>query len=177
MTARRCAEVTLQHGYRYFVGTAASDASSNYSFTTPGYASTYGHGSAVGYGNYASGSFSSNTIITPPQTYNVHKPALTIAIKMSNNEKSLEPYGMVMAGVKARPSDAAFLIQSLPKSRQIAPAVENRRARMAPGRSLSALVPGSNKMLHPLKRISRKAGYCCEARSCNSNGLKKTDEK
>src|SRR3984893_12221793 len=44
MTARRCAEVTPQHGYRYFVGTAASDASSNYSFTTPGYASTYGHG-------------------------------------------------------------------------------------------------------------------------------------
>jgi hypothetical protein len=34
MTARRCAEATLQHGYRYFVGTAASDASSNYSFTT-----------------------------------------------------------------------------------------------------------------------------------------------
>jgi len=116
MTARRCAEVTLQHGYRYFVGTAASDASSNYSFTTPGYASTYGQGSAVGYGNYASGTFSSNTIITPPQTFNIHKPALTIAIKMSNNEKSLEPYGMVMAGVKARPRDAAFLIQSLPKS-------------------------------------------------------------
>ena len=116
MTARRCAEVTLQHGFRYFVGTAASDASSNYSFTTPGYASTYGQGSAVGYGNYATGNFSSNTIITPPQTYNIHKPALTIAIKMSNNEKSLEPYGMVLAGVKARPRDAAFLIQSLPKS-------------------------------------------------------------
>ncbi|HKB91807.1 MAG TPA: hypothetical protein VKC60_14920 [Opitutaceae bacterium] len=116
MTARRCAEVTLQHGYRYFVGTAASDASSNYSFTTPGYASTYGHGSAVGYGNFASGNFSSNTVITPPQTYNVNKPALTVAIKMSNDEKSLEPYGMVIAGVKSRPRDAAFLIQSLPKS-------------------------------------------------------------
>ena len=116
MTARRCAEVTLQHGYRYFVGTAASDASSNYSFTTPGYASTYGHGSAVGYGNFASGNFSSNTIITPPQTYNIHKAALTVAIKMSNDEKSLEPYGMVISGVKVRPRDAAFLIQSLPKS-------------------------------------------------------------
>jgi hypothetical protein len=116
MTARRSAEVTLQHGYRYFVGIAVADASSNYSFTTPGYASTYGHGSAVGYGNYASGSFSSNTIITPPQTYNVHKPALSVAIKMSNDEKSLEPYGMVIGGVKARPRDASFLIQSLPKS-------------------------------------------------------------
>src|SRR5258707_7698261 len=116
MTARRCAELTLQHGYRYFVGTAASDASSNYSFTTPGYASTYGQGSAIGYGNYASGSFSSNTTITPPQTYNVYKPALSVAIKMSNDEKSLEPYGMVIAGVRVRPRDAAFLIQSLPKS-------------------------------------------------------------
>ena len=116
MTARRCAELTLQHGYRYFVGTAASDASSNYSFTTPGYASTYGQGSAIGYGNYASGSFSSNTTITPPQTYNVYKPALSVAIKMSNDEKSLEPYGMVIAGVRVRPRDAAFLIQSLTKS-------------------------------------------------------------
>jgi hypothetical protein len=107
---------SMQHGYRYFVGTAASDASSNSSFTTPGYASTYGHGSAVGYGNYATGNFSSNTIITPPQTYNIHKPALTVAIKMSNDEKSLEPYGMVISGVKVRPRDAAFLIQSLPKS-------------------------------------------------------------
>jgi len=116
MTARRCAEVTLQNGYRYFVGTAASDASSNYSFTTHGHASTYGQGSAVGYGNYSSGGFSSNTIITPPQIYNVRKPALTIAIKMSNNEKSLEPCGMVISGVKASLRNAAFLIQSLPKS-------------------------------------------------------------
>ena len=116
MAARRCAEVTLQHGYRYFVGTSASDMSTNSSFSTPGYASTYGRGSAVGYGNYASGSFSSNTVITPPQTYNIHKPALTVAIKMSNDEKSLEPYGMVIQGVKARPRDAAFLVQSLPKS-------------------------------------------------------------
>jgi hypothetical protein len=116
MAARRCAEVTLQHSYRYFVGTSASDQSVNYSFSTPGYASTYGQGSAVGYGNYASGSFSSNTIITPPQTYNIHKPALTVAIKMSNDEKSLEPYGMVIQGVKVHPRDAAFLVQSLPKS-------------------------------------------------------------
>jgi hypothetical protein len=116
MAARRSAEVTLQHGYRYFVGTSASDASSNYSFSTPGYASTYGQGSAVGYGNYATGNFSSNTIITPPQTYNIHKPALTVSIKMSNDEKSLEPYGMVLQGVRVSPRDAAFLVQSLPKN-------------------------------------------------------------
>jgi len=41
---------------------------------------------------------------------------LTIAIKMSNDEKSLERNGLVAGGVKARPRDAAFLIQSLPKS-------------------------------------------------------------
>lgn len=36
MTALRCAEVTLAHGYRYFVGTSVSDLSGQTSFTTPG---------------------------------------------------------------------------------------------------------------------------------------------
>jgi hypothetical protein len=36
MAALRCAEVTLEHGYRYFVLVAVSDVSSNASFTTPG---------------------------------------------------------------------------------------------------------------------------------------------
>ena len=42
MAALRCADVTLQHGYRYFVGIRMADLSSNSSFTTPGYANTYG---------------------------------------------------------------------------------------------------------------------------------------
>jgi hypothetical protein len=40
MAALRCADVTLQHGYRYFVGVSMADLSTNASFTTPGYANT-----------------------------------------------------------------------------------------------------------------------------------------
>ena len=42
MAMLRCADVTLQHGYRYFVVTGVSDVSRTLSFTTPGYANTYG---------------------------------------------------------------------------------------------------------------------------------------
>ena len=38
---------------------------------------------------------------------------MVLAIKMSNNEKSLEPYGALIFGNRARPKDAAFLSQSL----------------------------------------------------------------
>ncbi|SRR5258708_8050508 len=109
MTALRCAEVTLAHGYRYFVGIGASDLSGQTSFTTPGYAQTFG--TAYGFGNYARGT--ATTVVTPPQTINFYKPAIMISIKMSNDEKSLAPLGMVINGQKATPRDAAFLKQSL----------------------------------------------------------------
>jgi hypothetical protein len=109
MTALRCAEVTIAHGYRYFVGTSAGDMSSQSSFTTPGYAQTYGSASA--YGNFATGT--ATTTYVPPQRFNVNKPALMVSIKMSNDQKALEPYGMVINGQKTRPRDAAFLKQSL----------------------------------------------------------------
>ena len=54
MAALRCAEVTLQHGYRYFVVTNVADLSGNSSFTTPGYAQTPGYANA--FGNFATGS-------------------------------------------------------------------------------------------------------------------------
>jgi hypothetical protein len=38
MAALRCADVTLQHGYRYFVGVSMADVSTSSSFSTPGYA-------------------------------------------------------------------------------------------------------------------------------------------
>jgi hypothetical protein len=109
MAALRCADATIQHGYRYFVGTGMADLSSNSSFTTPGYASTYG--TAFGYGNYATAN--ATTIYTPPQRFNIYKPAISVSIRMSNDEKSLEPLGMVISGQKVRPRDAAFLQQSL----------------------------------------------------------------
>jgi hypothetical protein len=109
MTALRCAEVTLKNGYRYFVGTSIADLSSQSSFTTPGYAHTYG--SATAFGNYATGT--ATTTITPPQTFSFYKPGIMVSIKMSNNEKSLESFGIVINGQKVRPKDAAFLSQSL----------------------------------------------------------------
>jgi hypothetical protein len=109
MTALRCSEVTLGHGYRYFVATEVVDMSSQSSFTTPGYAQTYGSASA--YGNFITGT--ATTTFTPPRTVNIHKPGLMVAIKMSNNQRSLEPLGTVVNGQKVTPKDAAFLSNSL----------------------------------------------------------------
>jgi hypothetical protein len=95
MLLLRCAEFTLEHGYRYFVVTGVSDMSRLSSFTTPGTAttSTYGNISGLGYGsNAATLTAQSDTTFTPPQTTNVYKPALVDWIKMSNSEKALEPY-------------------------------------------------------------------------------------
>jgi hypothetical protein len=109
MAALRCAEVTLEHGYRYFVVTGISNVSGTSSFTTPGYAHTYG--SAYGFGNFATGS--ATTTIVPPQTYTFFKPGVMVSIKMANNESSLEKFGCFLFGRQARPKDAAFLSQSL----------------------------------------------------------------
>ena len=68
-------------------------------------------GSVFGYGNYATAN--ATTVITPPQTFNIHKPAITLSIKMSNDSKSLEPFGTSLLGQKAHPKDAAFLSNSL----------------------------------------------------------------
>jgi hypothetical protein len=109
MAALRCAEVTLEHGYRYFIPIGAADVSGATSFTTPGYAQTYG--SAFGTGNFATGT--ATTTYTPPQTYRFFKPGVTLTIKMSNNAKSLQPSESFMFGHHTEPKDAAFLRQSL----------------------------------------------------------------
>ena len=94
MAALRCAEVTLAHGYRYFVETGASHTS----FTSSGYAQAYCYPTA--FGNFAIGTASTPYI--PPQQFYVYKPALTVSIKMSNDQKALEPYGMVINGQKVQ---------------------------------------------------------------------------
>jgi hypothetical protein len=109
MALLRCADVTLQHGYRYFVVTGVSDVSRTSSFTTPGYANTYG--SAVAFGNYATGS--ATTYVTPPQTFRFYKPGIQVAIQMANDQKQLETNALVLNGRKATPQDATFLTQSL----------------------------------------------------------------
>jgi hypothetical protein len=109
MTMLRCAELTLTHGYHYFILIAVTDMSSQSSFTIPGYATTYG--SVSGSRNFAT--LTTNTVSTPPQTFNFNKPAAMVTIKMSNNESSLEPMGRVVDGGMQRPQDAAFLGNSL----------------------------------------------------------------
>jgi hypothetical protein len=79
MAALRCAEVTLQHGYRYFVLMSVADHSGTTSFTTPGYAHTTGYANASG--NFATGS--ATTIVTPPQTHTFYKPGVQVATRMS----------------------------------------------------------------------------------------------
>jgi hypothetical protein len=106
LTALRCADVTLAHGYHYFVINAASDISKHFSFTTPGSAQTSGFISDFG-------NFNATTTYTPPQTFSIYKPALMVAIRMSNNEQALEPLGMTINGRRVAPKDAAFLSQSL----------------------------------------------------------------
>jgi hypothetical protein len=113
MAGLRACDVTLQHGYRYFVLTSASDVSSQGSFTTPGYASTYGSAQAYGFGNFVNVYGTSSTVYNPPQTFNIYKPGVVITIKMANSEAALEPYGLFVDGQKARPRDAAFFGNSL----------------------------------------------------------------
>jgi len=109
MAAVRCAEVTLVHGYRYFVGTGASHLGTQSSFTTPSIAQIYCKPTA--FGTFAIGTASTPYI--PPQQFYVYKPALTVSIKMSNDQKALEPYGMVIDGQKVSPRDAALKKASL----------------------------------------------------------------
>ena len=72
MTALRCADVTLKNRYRYFVGTSIADLSSQSSFTTPGYAQTYG--SATAFGNYATGT-ATTTIIHLKRLTFINRPS------------------------------------------------------------------------------------------------------
>jgi hypothetical protein len=88
---------------------SASEVSGSSSFTVPGYAQT--NGSAITNGNFTTGT--ATTTITPPQTFSFFKPGVMLAIKMSNDEKSLEPYEAIIFGIRTHPKDAAFLLQSL----------------------------------------------------------------
>jgi hypothetical protein len=95
--------------FRYFVVTNAADLSGNSSFTTPGYAQTSGYANA--FGNFATGS--ATTTYQPPRTFTFYKPGVQLAIRMSNDQRTLEAAGIVFNGQRVRPKDAAFLSNSL----------------------------------------------------------------
>ena len=68
----RCAELALNHGYKYFVIVDSKNYSSYGTYTTPIIANT--NGSGYSYGRHAYGS--SITTITGGQTYSYVKPGL-----------------------------------------------------------------------------------------------------
>jgi hypothetical protein len=86
----RCADLTLERGYRCFVADGWSDQSSNGGFTMPGSVSTtWSHG-------YAS------SIIMPPTYVPIHKPAASITITMGRTPEDL-------AGHTGRILDATYV--------------------------------------------------------------------
>jgi hypothetical protein len=111
MTTLRCADLTLQRGYRYFVVTGYRDLSTNSAVTLPGYTSTNVYGNVSSLGSFTGNAYST---IMPPQTLQVSKPAVMVAIKMGNDDKVLLPFGIVAAnGQRIGALDAAFMQQSI----------------------------------------------------------------
>jgi hypothetical protein len=82
MTALRCCEVTLSHGFRYFKELNTADLSVNTSATIPGFATTTSYANAYGFGNFATAQGNSFTTIQPPQTIGFHKPVFRVTIQM-----------------------------------------------------------------------------------------------
>lgn len=82
MTALRCCEVTLSHGFRYFKELNMADLSVNTSATIPGFATTTSYANAYGFGNFATAQGNSFTTIQPPQTIGFHKPFFRVTIQM-----------------------------------------------------------------------------------------------
>lgn len=75
-TLLRSAELTLEHGYKFFAIIDANSYTSNSTYTTP--TQSYTTGSAYGTGNYAYGSATTTT--TGGQTYNISKPGASNTI-------------------------------------------------------------------------------------------------
>ncbi len=73
----RAAEVTLEHGYKYFAIADEANSESVSAFTTPGSAQTTG--TAYVYGNQAT--YSEHTTYDPPQTYFVSKPRTGLLVR------------------------------------------------------------------------------------------------
>ena len=94
----RAADLTLQHGFKYFALINENDSTTEQSFTTTGHANTTGE--VYAYGNNAT--YSSNTTYTPGQTYTFHKPKSGLMIRCF----ATKPEGISVF-------DAAFLRQSL----------------------------------------------------------------
>ena len=84
-TLTRAAELAKQYGYYKFYIEQDGDISDYSIITIPGSSTTTGNisGNYYNYGNsgYYSGLYSSTTIYTPPQTYNIKKPGFFAVVQ------------------------------------------------------------------------------------------------
>jgi hypothetical protein len=115
MATLRCADVTLQHGFRYFITTSFADISTTAAFTTPGYGYTSGSAYGTSVGGFTNVYGSASTIYTPPMTRTFLKPGVVVTIRMGNDRTALERFAVwvPLLGRKSEPKDAAFLSQSV----------------------------------------------------------------
>jgi hypothetical protein len=109
MTALRCADVTLQHGYCYFVITGAADVSRHLSYTTPGYATTHSYAAPAGSEISRLAVVVRTRPLCRPEQSPSTSPAYRSRSRCPTTKQLLEPSGALFKAQKARPKDAAFL--------------------------------------------------------------------
>jgi hypothetical protein len=94
MALLRAAEVTSQHGYRFFSIATTQDTGTIAHVMIPGSATT----------TFVSPTLAT-TSFTPGGAVGIHKPGITLTIQMANDQKTLAGLGIVY--------DAAYLQNSL----------------------------------------------------------------
>ena len=87
---KRCADLTLQQGFRYFSAEDWADESSTESITFPGSVNSSASVNGTVYGNSFSAYGTENSIVRPPSTLNLNRPAGSVTIKMGNDQSALE---------------------------------------------------------------------------------------
>ena len=93
---KRCAQLTLNNGYKYFIILAGREDDNAGYFSTPTRIVSNGYGNGSGYGNYGYGQFQgnynnyyhSNTTVYGGQTYRMDKLTENVVIKMLPNNKN-----------------------------------------------------------------------------------------
>ena len=95
---RRCAELTLQSGYKYFVMLAATSSDDQSEYTTPTTAQIFGsedmrmggsvqndYNGSMTYGGSGTGNYSASTVVTPGKTFVTNRYQDTVIIKLTNS--------------------------------------------------------------------------------------------
>lgn len=100
---KRCADVTLQNGFRYFSAENWDDESSTESITFPGSVDSSATVNGTVYGNSFSAYGTENSIVRPPSTLRLNRPAGGVTIRMGDDQS------MLASVTGHRVFDAAFV--------------------------------------------------------------------